>query len=65
MRAESLVISCRPLDKLATRLLRIPVALQELYAPIPYIVPGQLFAAALAAVKGLDPDTPRKPTKLS
>ena len=60
LRAESLVISCRPLDKLATRLLRLPMALQELYTPIPYIVPGQLFAALLATAKGLDSDTPRQ-----
>ena len=65
LRAESLVISCRPLDKLATRLLRLPMALQELYTPIPYIIPGQLFAALLAAVKGLDPDAPRQLTKLA
>ena len=65
LRAESLVISCRPLDKLATRLLRIPVAVQELYTPIPYIIPGRLFTALLAAAKGLDPDSPRQLTKLS
>jgi glucosamine--fructose-6-phosphate aminotransferase (isomerizing) len=27
--------------------------------PIPYIVPAQLFAACLAAQKGLNPDHPR------
>jgi glucosamine--fructose-6-phosphate aminotransferase (isomerizing) len=27
--------------------------------PIPYIVPAQLFAACLAAQKGLNPDAPR------
>ena len=63
LRAESLVISCRPLDKLATRLLRLPMALQELYTPIPYIIPGQLFAALLATAKGLNSDTPRQLAK--
>jgi glucosamine--fructose-6-phosphate aminotransferase (isomerizing) len=29
------------------------------YTPIPYIVPGQLLAASLAEVKGIDPDKPR------
>ncbi len=37
----------------------------ELYSPIPYIVPGQLFAAALAEQKGLDPDNPRTLRKVT
>lgn len=65
LRAETLVISCRPLEKLATRLIRIPGTLDELYTPIPYIIPGQLFAALLAAVKGIDPDAPRQLTKVT
>ena len=43
----------------ATRLIRVPVEIPEIYTPIPYIVPGQLFAALLAEIKGLDPDKPR------
>jgi glucosamine--fructose-6-phosphate aminotransferase (isomerizing) len=39
--------------------IRIPARLRELYTPIPYIIPAQLFAAALAGTKGLDPDQPR------
>jgi glucosamine--fructose-6-phosphate aminotransferase (isomerizing) len=31
----------------------------EVYTPIPYIIPAQLFAASLAREKGLDPDRPR------
>jgi glucosamine--fructose-6-phosphate aminotransferase (isomerizing) len=31
----------------------------EIYTPIPYIIPGQIFAALLAEVKGIDPDHPR------
>ncbi len=65
LRAETLVISCRSLDKLATRLIRIPVELDELYTPIPYIIPGQLFASQLAAAKGIDPDAPRQLTKVT
>ncbi len=42
-----------------TRVIRVPGTISEIYTPIPYIVPGQLFAAHLAAVKGLDPDKPR------
>ena len=43
----------------ATRLIRVPGTIPEIYTPIPYIVPGQLFAALLAEIKGLDPDKPR------
>jgi glucosamine--fructose-6-phosphate aminotransferase (isomerizing) len=43
----------------ATRVIRIPGSIPEIYTPIPYIVPGQIFAALLAEVKGLDPDKPR------
>jgi glucosamine--fructose-6-phosphate aminotransferase (isomerizing) len=45
--------------------------LQELHAdtlaitPIPYIIPGQLFAALLAEAKGLDPDAPRSLSKVT
>jgi glucosamine--fructose-6-phosphate aminotransferase (isomerizing) len=40
-------------------------ALADLYTPIPYIVPAQLFAACLAEVKGLDPDRPRSLKKVT
>lgn len=58
--AETLAISSAraPLPA-ATRAIRVPGSIPELYTPIPYIVPGQLFAAFLAEVKGLDPDKPR------
>jgi glucosamine--fructose-6-phosphate aminotransferase (isomerizing) len=38
---------------------------EELYTPIPYIIPAQLFAASLAEWKGLDPDRPRTLTKVT
>lgn len=38
---------------------------EELYTPIPYIIPAQLFAASLAEWKGLDPDRPRALTKVT
>jgi len=38
---------------------------QDLYTPIPYIVPAQLFAASLAEVKRLDPDRPRTLSKVT
>lgn len=37
----------------------------DLYTPIPYIVPAQLFAAYLAEEKGLDPDRPRGLQKIT
>jgi len=43
----------------ATRVIRVPGNIPEIYTPIPYIIPCQVFAALLAEVKGLDPDTPR------
>lgn len=38
---------------------------EDLFTPIPYIIPGQLFAACLAKEKGLDPDRPRTLTKVT
>lgn len=43
----------------ATKIIRLPRRLPEVLTPIPYIVPAQLFAACLAAQKGLNPDAPR------
>jgi glucosamine--fructose-6-phosphate aminotransferase (isomerizing) len=43
----------------ATRLIRLPGPIPEIYTPIPYIIPGQIFASLLAEVKGIDPDHPR------
>ena len=37
----------------------------DLYTPIPYIIPAQIFAACLAEVKGLDPDNPRSLQKVT
>lgn len=38
---------------------------EEVYTPIPYIIPAQIFAACLAAQKGLDPDRPRTLSKVT
>jgi len=53
-------------------LIRIPAKLrhtgplpEDVYTPIPYIIPAQLFAASLAEEKGLDPDQPRTLTKVT
>ena len=50
---------------LCTRAVRLPAEIDEFLAPVPYIIPGQLFAALLAAAKGLDPDAPRSLSKVT
>jgi glucosamine--fructose-6-phosphate aminotransferase (isomerizing) len=58
--AETVVISSAGARlPAAVRAIRVPGAMPEIYTPIPYIIPGQLFAAELARAKGLDPDKPR------
>ena len=49
----------------ATKVIRLPRRVKEVLTPIPYIVPAQLFAACLAAQKGLDPDRPRTLSKVT
>lgn len=73
MQAETLVITDeahRSAAKEATRSIVIPAKLStgkipDLFTPIPYIIPAQLFAAHLASEKGLNPDKPRTLTKVT
>lgn len=78
IRAEMLLITdrsnkeVRELKGLIQEPLTIPAALagkklkpEELFTPIPYIIPAQLFAASLAEVKRLDPDRPRTLSKVT
>ena len=64
--AETLVIT-GDLDTAAkcTRSIIMPREIDEFLAPIPYIIPAQLFAALLADAKGLDPDKPRSLSKVT
>ena len=55
----------REVANLATRVIRLPKRVKEVLTPIPYVVPAQIFAACLAAHKGLDPDKPRTLTKVT
>ena len=48
-----------------SRAIIMPRETDEFLAPIPYIIPGQLFAALLAEAKGLDPDAPRSLSKVT
>jgi glutamine---fructose-6-phosphate transaminase (isomerizing) len=50
---------------LCTRSIIMPREIDEFLAPVPYIVPGQLFAALLAEAKGLNPDAPRSLSKVT
>ncbi|MES1258567.1 MAG: SIS domain-containing protein, partial [Acidobacteriota bacterium] len=68
LKAETVVITDRrnpAAANLAPRVISIPARIPELYTPIPYIIPAQLFAAALAAEKNLDPDRPRTLSKVT
>ncbi len=57
--------SNKPVFESKRRGIRIPVAIPEIFTPIPYIIPGQMFAAYLAAEKGLNPDQPRSLSKVT
>ncbi len=68
LRAETLVIT----DKLnpdakgrSNCEILIPSRVPELYTPIPYAIPAQIFAATLAREKGLNPDQPRTLSKVT
>jgi glucosamine--fructose-6-phosphate aminotransferase (isomerizing) len=68
LKAETIVISDASspgIAEYATRSLRIGRKLSELYSPIPYIIPAQIFAARLAARKGINPDRPRSIKKIT
>lgn len=60
LRAETLVISAEGVRLPGhTNAIRVPAEIPEVYTPIPYIIPGQVFACLLAELKGIDPDKPR------
>ena len=74
LKAETLVITDESNSEACAkpaRLIQLPVpggsweGPRDLYTPIPYIVPAQLFAAQLAEIKGLNPDRPRTLHKIT
>jgi glucosamine--fructose-6-phosphate aminotransferase (isomerizing) len=68
LKAETIVVTDQKNQRaaaLASRAMTIPERIREMYTPIPYIVPAQLFAAALAREKNLDPDRPRTLSKVT
>jgi glucosamine--fructose-6-phosphate aminotransferase (isomerizing) len=66
LHAETLAITS-DLDAagMCSRAIIMPREIDEFLAPIPYIIPGQLFAALLAEAKGLNPDAPRSLSKVT
>ena len=66
LRADTLAIT-GDIDTAAmcSRSIIMPRDIDEFLAPIPYIIPAQLFAALLAEAKGLDPDAPRSLSKVT
>jgi glutamine---fructose-6-phosphate transaminase (isomerizing) len=72
LKAETLLITDRSNRDAPKNSVCIPASLAfsgplpvDIYTPIPYIIPGQLFAAHLATVKGLNPDQPRGLSKVT
>lgn len=68
LKAETLLITDRSNPEapaLSKHAIVLPVALDEIFTPIPYIIPAQLFAASLAMEKGLNPDEPRTISKVT
>jgi glutamine---fructose-6-phosphate transaminase (isomerizing) len=68
LKAEVVVITDAAnteIEDSSARLIRLPRKLPELFTPIPYIIPAQIFTACLAHQKGLDPDKPRTISKVT
>jgi glucosamine--fructose-6-phosphate aminotransferase (isomerizing) len=77
LKAETMVLTDRSNREAPKTAVRVPAALAfqarrgktampaDLYTPVPYIIPAQMFAARLAAVKGLNPDQPRGLSKVT
>ena len=66
--AETLIITDQSNSEalsMRTRAIVVPCELGEMFTPIPYVIPAQLFAASLAAQKGLNPDQPRTLNKIT
>jgi glucosamine--fructose-6-phosphate aminotransferase (isomerizing) len=66
LHADTLIITGdEEAARMSTRAIRMPPLIEEFISPIPYIIPGQLFAALLADAKGLNPDAPRSLSKVT
>jgi glutamine---fructose-6-phosphate transaminase (isomerizing) len=64
--AELVVVARNPvIFSKATKVIQIPVDVDELFSPLVYVMVGQLFAYHLARTKGYDPDSPRGLSKVT
>jgi glucosamine--fructose-6-phosphate aminotransferase (isomerizing) len=64
--SPTLVLSDRPeACKLANESIALPTGVPEWLSPIISIVPGQIWARALALAKGIDPEKPRGLNKIT
>jgi glucosamine--fructose-6-phosphate aminotransferase (isomerizing) len=64
--AEILVISdAEEILDLAQIKLQLPVPVPELLSPLTAVLPGQIFAMHLAAIRNYDPDKPRALRKVT
>lgn len=71
-KAETLILTDESNKAAPKTAVRIPARLaykgslpEEVYTPIPYIIPAQMFAAKLAELRGLNPDHPRGLNKVT
>lgn len=51
--------------RLSSHSIMMPKEIDEFLSPIPFIIPGQLFAALLAQEKGINADAPRSLSKVT
>jgi len=68
LQAETLIItdqSNREAREQHQRAIVVPCEMEELFTPIPYIIPAQMLAARLAFEKGVNPDAPRTLSKVT
>ncbi len=66
LRADTLAITDdEEVSNLASRSIQMSPDIGEFLSPIPYIIPGQLFAGFLSEAKGLDADQPRSLSKVT
>jgi len=64
LHADTLAFASREIR--GNRTIIVPIqATSDLYTPIPYVIPAQLFAASLALVKKINPDAPRQLAKVT
>jgi glucosamine--fructose-6-phosphate aminotransferase (isomerizing) len=64
--APIILVSCRneEIEEKATNIITLPQGIPQIFSPIYYVVPLQLFAYYSSITRGLNPDKPEKLTKV-